>query len=245
MRINGSVCNRGKLIALGDLHASSSRSGPDNALKLHTLFTLYRPLQESKPETKLSDSSQMTRSATVMSSLGTLSAVARLNANDPCKPPSKLCSKCPSAWFLRILPAVDAHTEPMTTIGILCIVASGAACQTHGYSTVVYLDPSQSFHKRQKRVSVSNLSHLLRRRSARSICAQQSRYSVDSGKTRQGKCDQTCQSFASTKQNTAVPKAAKQKKRQASRDAGRFLRSCLARQSRATPDLQPQLHTLV
>ncbi len=34
VRINGSVCNRGKLIALGDLHASSSRSGPDNALKL-------------------------------------------------------------------------------------------------------------------------------------------------------------------------------------------------------------------
>jgi len=34
VRINGNVCNRGKLIALGDLHASSSRSGPDNALKL-------------------------------------------------------------------------------------------------------------------------------------------------------------------------------------------------------------------
>jgi len=34
VRINGSVCNRGKLIAPGDLHASSSRSGPDNALKL-------------------------------------------------------------------------------------------------------------------------------------------------------------------------------------------------------------------
>ncbi len=34
VRINGSVCNRGKLIAPSDLHASSSRSGPDNALKL-------------------------------------------------------------------------------------------------------------------------------------------------------------------------------------------------------------------
>ncbi len=33
--INGSVCNRGKLIALGDLHASSSRSEPGNALKLY------------------------------------------------------------------------------------------------------------------------------------------------------------------------------------------------------------------
>ena len=33
MRTNGSVCDRGKLIALRDLHASSSRSGPANALK--------------------------------------------------------------------------------------------------------------------------------------------------------------------------------------------------------------------
>ena len=151
----------------------------------------------------------MTRSATVMSSLGTLSAAARLNANDPCRPPSRLCSKCPSAWFLRSLPAADAHTEPMTTIGVLCIEAFGAVCQRRGCSTAVYLDPSQSFHKRQKRVSMSILSHLLRRRCARSTCAQQSRYSVDAGKTRQGKCDQTCQSFASTKQNTAVPTAAK------------------------------------
>ncbi len=32
-RTNGSVCNRGKLIALSDLVASRSRSGPANALK--------------------------------------------------------------------------------------------------------------------------------------------------------------------------------------------------------------------
>ncbi len=34
VRINDNVCNRGKLIAPSDLHASSSRSRPDNALKL-------------------------------------------------------------------------------------------------------------------------------------------------------------------------------------------------------------------
>ena len=33
MRTNGSVCDRTKLIALRDLHALSSRSGPANALK--------------------------------------------------------------------------------------------------------------------------------------------------------------------------------------------------------------------
>ena len=32
-RTDGSVCDRGKLIALRDLHASSSRSGHANALK--------------------------------------------------------------------------------------------------------------------------------------------------------------------------------------------------------------------
>ena len=184
-------------------------------------------------------------SATVMSSLSALSAVARLNANDPCKPPSRLCSKCPSAWFLRILPAVDVHTEPMTNTGVLCVEAFGAACQRQGYSTVVYLDRSQNSHKRPKKGSVSKLSHLFRRRGARSIRVQQSRYSADSGKTRQGLCDQTRQSFASTKQNIAVPKAVTQGNRQASRNAGDFLRSCLAPRSRASRDLQLQLHTLV
>ncbi len=33
VRINGNVCDKGKLIALRDLHASSSRSGPAKALK--------------------------------------------------------------------------------------------------------------------------------------------------------------------------------------------------------------------